>query len=320
MKAKLRMFGVEGLAHLVLVCGLAIPVGAWDCYPGCSPSACEACEAGVCVYQCESADCETCFEGSCIVCFYSAQECTKCEDGECVDDDAQCTGECHDGCSGGSCVDDDSKCNSCQKCSYGNCGLKSTSDCATDSDCHETFQYCYLCKCKCQSCYAWEDVPENTLNPCPDCSNEEGGCYSSTFWITEGFAYYSGGIPPNGDIGLCGNPTKIEDVGYHIYCVDYDTDVDRIVEIVINLGLDLSTFVDCGQCVLTRVPSACYKCIIGLIIGEIVDESPCIFVDGCEHCYAFDTNCSFPIEQEVVDWGKIEEEHIGFCCPGLDWP
>lgn len=219
-----------------------------------------------------------------------------------------------------SCVDDDTKCSICQNCSGGNCVLKPTSECTTDSDCQETLEYCYLCKCKCHNCYEWKYVSPNTLFECPECSNEEGGCYSSAFWIQQGYDYFTGGSPPDGGMGLCDNPTKTEQVGYHVFCVDYDTDVEKIVEIVIKLGLDLSTYVDCGKCVLTRSPSACYKCIIGLIIGEIVDESPCLFVDGCEHCYDWDENCSVPIEEKVVDWDKVEEENVGFCYPGLDWP
>jgi hypothetical protein len=235
--------------------------------------------------------------------------CESCVDCTCEDDDTKCPGRCHD-CSGGSCIDDDTKCTGCCKCSGGNC-VDENENCAS-------VQRCENCVCKCDNnCYEWEDVfPSSPPSPCPECDNSQGGCYSSAYWIQVGYAYFTGGIPPQGDMGVCGNPTKKAIVGYHIFCTDYDTDVDRIVEIVLKLGLDLTTYVDCGKCVLTRSPSACLKCIAGLIVGDIVDESPCIFVDGCEHCYAWDENCSFPIEIDVVDWEKVD----AFCHPGLDWP
>jgi hypothetical protein len=69
------------LVYLVSVCSFALGVRACECVPGCSYSACEACEEGVCVYQCDSANCETCFEGSCIECFYGG----VCCDGTCCE-------------------------------------------------------------------------------------------------------------------------------------------------------------------------------------------------------------------------------------------
>jgi hypothetical protein len=89
------------LVYLVSVCSFALGVRACECVPGCSPSACEACEEGVCVYQCDSANCETCWEGSCRGC-EPYGECTSCQEGTCQDDDSKCASdEC---CDGGTCV------------------------------------------------------------------------------------------------------------------------------------------------------------------------------------------------------------------------
>jgi hypothetical protein len=317
MKVKLRMFRIAVLVYVILVCGFAVRARACDCYPPCGD--CKRCEAGVCVedndqdqtggYTCNEPD----------VCGY----CQKCSGGACVDDDAGgntdevCVG-CKT-CQSGTYEDDDDECDFCQKCSGGDCILKPTSECVTNSDCHE-LEHCFLCKCYCDNCYAYEYVPKNTLSPCPECDDEEGGCYSSSTLILSGYDRFTGGSPANGKIGLCGNPTKIELVGYHVFCTEYHADIDEIIEIVIGLGLDLSTYLDCGQCVLYRNPSACYMCIIGVIADELIDAIPCDWVEECEHCYLFDTNCSYPVEVEVVDWDKIIEDNIGLCYPGIDWP
>ena len=304
-----------------------------DCGDCADCPSCYSCESCFCLWDCTNPF-ATCCNGTCCNsgnCCDSTTCCPNSDDICCTDSGSYC---CESGktCCQGNCCDPDEceecvdgaceyQCdNLCEVCDDGECGLKLTAECVTDSDCDEILEHCYLCKCICYDCYAWEYVPENYFDPCPECDNEEGGCYSSVFWIQDGYDRFTGGSPPTGEMGLCDNPTKIEQVGYHIYCVDYDTDVDKIVEIVVDLGLDLSTYVDCGACVLTKNPSSCYKCIIDLIIGEIIDSSPCLWVDGCEHCYDWDENCSTPIEVDVVDWGKIVSDDIGFCYPGLDWP
>jgi len=294
------------------------------CESDCSTGQC--CEDDDCVSTCpgcKSCDGEYCYDDD-----ENCSTCKECDDGDCVlkstsecDVASDCTGECHNGCSSCSCVNDDSKCSICKRCDEGNCVLKTTSECDVDSDC-DPDQYCYLCDCRCNDCYAWEYVPENYLTPCPACDNDEGGCYSDFFWIQDGHDIFGGGPPSSGEMGLCDNPTKTEVVGYHIFCVDYDTDVDEVIETVISLGIDLSTYVDCGACVATlgEAISSCFKCIMGLIVDEIIEDSPCIWVEGCEHCYDWDETCSTPIEVEVVDWDKVDSDDIDFCYPGIDWP
>ena len=274
-------------------------------------------------------------------CEYGGEGCESCVDCNCVDDDSKCDYICCNGscCSEGqNCCNDNCCSNVCcngvccsegQICCNGTCCdsddccnndtcCDSDDICCTDNGnyCCELYEHCGGGECVCDNCYEWDDVFSNYPSSCPDCNNAQGGCYSSYYWIQEEFSYFTGDTPPDGEMGLCDNPTKVMIVGYHIFCTDYDTDVDAIIEIVINLGLDLSTYVDCGICVVNKFPSACYKCIIGLIVGEIIDDLPCLWVDGCEHCYDWDENCSSPIEIEVVDW----EADNKFCYPGITWP
>ena len=140
---------------------------AWECNPTCSPSACEACEAGVCVYQCSSANCETCFEGSCIECFYGG-ECTSCQGGSCVDDESKCPGEC-DTCDDGTCTDHDYECNwrLCETCNDGECEDRCP---ALGKYCDYDTGMCEVCvddfHCElCEQC----NVLHVCVHPCDDC-------------------------------------------------------------------------------------------------------------------------------------------------------
>jgi len=171
----------------------------------------------------------------------------------------------------------------------------------------------YRCGCEdyeCEDCWEYTTVPANDASPCPECSDAMGGCYSTHERIPEEYAVYVPNIldpPEPGQWGVCGYHVKAESVRFLTTCVEYQTDVSAVIDVVASLGLDLSTWLDCAECVATRSPVPCYKCIIGLIAGEIYDGLPCIWVDECDRCNYSDEACSYPLTTpNVIDWNAVD--------------
>jgi len=340
MKVKLRMFRIAVLVYVILVCGFAVRARACDCYPPCGD--CKRCEAGVCVedndqdqtggYTCNEPD----------VCGY----CQKCSGGACVDDDAggntdevcvgckTCqSGECESGCPTGECCDDDvdvcvSSCpgDKCEICSVGTCidscpiigkhcdGAGNCEECITDAHC--TLEDHYGCGCEdheCEDCWKFSTISSNEVQPCPECDDDEGGCYSTHTRIPEEYAVYVNILnpPASGQIGVCGLHYKTEVVRFLTTCVEYQTDAQKIFALVIyliDLGMDVSSIASCSQCAGGNL-TACSSCFSGLLVGEIWDEifDRCSFTEGCNRCPWDDTSCSYPLNTpNVVDLGAVD--------------
>jgi len=105
-----------------------------------------------------------------------------------------------------------------------------------------------------------------------------------------------------------------------MFCTDYDADVDAIVALLGLLG-DLGTYVDCGECVLTKNPVSCVSCVASLVLDGLIDleDYPCIFIDECEFCHEWDDACSSPHKETVVDW-EVMIGVVPSCVPGINYP
>ncbi len=264
-----------------------------DCPGGCqlcSNCQCDGVDAELCIGQCDQCNTET---------------------GYCYDDSSLCTVDC-DICSSGSCVD---PCPAQGK--FCDTASDTCVECLDNDDCEEPEPFCsddHEC-IGCINCYGWEYVDRNFPDPCPDCDNNQGGCHSSITLISSEYSRFTGGSPPPGEGGLCYNPTKTIQIGSILHCVDYQTDVEEIIGILAGLGGTISTYQDCVSCVATRQPSNCIKCIIDLVQDQIIDEYPCIFINGCEQCYDWDTECSLSLYAETVDWEALEDIDNFICIP-----
>ena len=265
--------------------------------------------------------------------------CNLCINCTCQVDAEGCMAEC-DVCNLTSreCEDDDDLCDDCYECNNGTCedSCEGTDtpicdtetdqcvECIEDPDC-EDYEYCREDNtCACTNCYAWVHMPPIYLNgECPECDNDEGGCYSSAAAVPWGYDMFSGSPPADGEVGLCDNPSKTDTIGYHTYCVESLDDAMWIKQIVIDLielGNDLSTIDSCLQCVTTGQPLSCGMCLAGLFEGDLIDQPPCYWVDECVWCPSTSLDCAWDIEDDVVDWDTINSQHTRFCYPGADWP
>lgn len=314
------------------------------CCEGPPPGECYVCEDTVWVQYGDCwGDCPTC--ESCVDCYCDCiaecgcegKTCPTCE--SCVACSCECTAEC--GCEGKtcssccdcencSCVGNDSRCDEdkCEFCAapctcIDRCpmideycdGAGNCVECLTDADCKRGDHY--GCGCEdheCEDCWEFSTVPSNEVEPCPECSNAMGGCYSTHIRIPNEYAVYLANRldPPGPDqIGVCGRHYKTERVRFLATCVERQTDAQKIADLVnylIGLGFDVSSIVGCTQCAGGNL-SACPGCFAGLIVSVIWDEifGKCFFVEECERCYWEDETCSYPLATScVVDWETVD--------------
>ena len=265
---------------------------------------CKHCSNGQCLYIGDGESCGNCKECWGSSCVYTCTGCQSCVGWSCEDDDSKCEGDCKV-CMSATCYD---TCPDKICCTPNNC-------------CHPDYEYCMGNQCRCNNCYDEEYFPPNYIPGCPDCSNAQGGCYSSFVWIQYGFDYFTGSAPEEGELGWCDNPTKEGIVGYHMFCTDYGADVDAIIQVLGGLG-DLSTFYSCTMCLGTRSPSHCVSCVRDIILAGLIDleDFPCLFINECRMCYSVDVACSTPHEETVVDWEALTLMGVPTCAPGINYP
>lgn len=224
---------------------------------------------------------------------------------ECFDDNDCDPNLCQICTAGGTCID---------RCpiSHEYCdGSGECVECLQDSHCPPA-EY-YGCRCaahECDDCWAYATVPANDALPCPECDDDEGGCYSTHIRKPNEYAVYTGILNPPApeEMGVCGYHTKSEPVRFLTTCVEYQTDALAAAEFVYSIYNVYSGVKDIASCAACYAapPASCLACFEGLIESAIWDliVDKCTFVEGCNRCPWDDESCSDPLTTgNVVDWG-----------------
>ena len=195
-------------------------------------------------------------------------------------------------------------------CGYGNGETCADDETCCDGDCcdPEQCESCEFGTCEdsihCSPCWEWESMPSNYIPDCPDCDNSVG-CSGDFEYYFKSFSVYTGGTVAEGEIGLCQVKTKAEIVGYHVFCIEKETNVSEIIAIISAID-DISGYLDCTNCLLTQNPESCLECLFGLITdGLIEDVFPCLFIGECGSC-ALGTDCAPHIKKTVIDWNALD--------------
>jgi hypothetical protein len=226
----------------------------------CGDGECTTCYQGQCVdddAQC-TLECDVCYQGQCIDDPDPAAcpgECDECREGLCVDLNANCTG-CEI-CVDGTCQDSDAGCDGCQTCYNGEC----VDD---DAECPDICSTCYQGECifdcrEAETCCTGEC---ETCNPdtgqCEDDQNQcEGDCDE---------CYQGQCIDVNANCDGC-------EICYQGNCIDSDEGCDGCQTCYNGACVD-----DDAEC-----PELCSTCYQGQCIFDCRDGSGCCLGD-CEIC------------------------------------
>ena len=274
--------------------------------------------------------CAPCYSGvNCDILCENRPNYGCCDNKECYDqgsntccgygDGKTCLSTSQTCCNGGCCNSGEYCCDSLtcydleteQCCNEGN-GLKCLKDyeCCKNECCDpNSCESCVAGSCEdnlhCSPCWIWKDIPSNYIPDCPDCDNSEG-CYGDFNFFSKSFSVYTGETAEEGEFGLCEIEHKLDIVGYHVFCIEKDTNLSEIIAIISAID-DISGYLDCINCLATLNPDSCVDCLFDLIADELIDDLfPCLYIGECGSCPLTDPSCAPPIELYVIDWEAVD--------------